>query len=54
VAERIEGVVLRQRVVAEDGAPERDVDVAGLPRDRDLYFLDRAPVGDDASRPSDG
>ncbi len=53
VAERIDGVVFGQRVVAEDGAPERDVDVGGLRRDRDPYFLDGAPVGDDAYRRSD-
>jgi hypothetical protein len=45
LAVRIDAVVLVQRRIAEDGAPEAEVDRVGLGGHRHLDLLDRAPVG---------
>ena len=53
VSERVDGVVVGHRVVAEHGAPEADVDRVGLGGDRELDLLDGGTVGGGAVRAGD-
>ena len=53
VAERVDGVVVGQRCVPEDSAPEADIDRVGLRSDRQLDLLRTCAVGDGTVRPRD-
>ena len=48
VAQRVDGVVVGERRVAQHGAPEPDVEGTGLSGDRDLHLVHRRPVRDGA------